>query len=123
MRSHFTFKRFSLKAIRQTVNPRWVIAPAICCAALTFFALTVQAQDPAEETKLDRASAAIAAAEVSDDKAIVRDSAFLAANPELLKVQTTAFVRNVSDSTYLAANPELSVVRRYSAALDLSFGH
>jgi len=113
MNLKFIFKLFSLKGKGQTVAFRQITTLAASLTVLSLFVLTACLQVPASVPVGEEISPAVVPQAVIG-KEPVSDSAFLAANPELLKARPSLVAAEMTGSALMAANPELAIVGRYA---------
>lgn len=111
------FNLFSPKGKAPAVGARQISALAISLAVWSLLVLTACGPVPASVAVIEEAAPAVAPAAVTEKEA-ASDSAFLAANPELLVAHPPAEAQEMTESEFLAANPELKIVRRYTGAIE-----
>ena len=110
-------KLFSLKGSGPPLIPRPMITLVITLAMLSLYVLTACSQVPVSVPEVKEAAPALAPEAVAQEEP-ASDSAYLAANPELLKAHPPAGGQAMTESEFLAANPELKDARRYAGALE-----
>jgi hypothetical protein len=108
---------FSPKGKSQAVVYRQIATLAMSLAVLSLFVLTACGQVQASVPVVEESLSVVAPVAVTEEEP-ASDSAFLAANPELLKAHPPAEVPEMTEAAYLAANPELKIVRRYTGAIE-----